>query len=53
MDLTTQYGVDENNMIIEGNGRYEALKQLGWRDNIEVKTENTNRITIINDLENE
>ena len=25
----TQYGVDENNMIIEGNGRYEALKQLG------------------------
>ena len=28
MDLTTQYGVDENNMIIEGNGRYEALKQL-------------------------
>ena len=29
MDLTTQYGVDENNMIIEGNGRYEALKQLG------------------------
>ena len=29
MGLTTQYGVDENNMIIEGNGRYEALKQLG------------------------
>ena len=29
MDLTTQYGVDENNMIIEGNGRYEELKQLG------------------------
>lgn len=29
MDLTTQYGIDENNMIIEGNGRYEALKQLG------------------------
>lgn len=29
MDLTTQYGVDENNIIIEGNGRYEALKQLG------------------------
>lgn len=29
MDLTTQYGVDENNMIIEGHGRYEALKQLG------------------------
>ena len=29
MDLTTQYGVDENNMIIDGNGRYEALKQLG------------------------
>lgn len=28
MDLTTQYGVDENNMIIEGNGRYEALKQM-------------------------
>lgn len=25
----TQYGVDENNMIIEGHGRYEALKQLG------------------------
>lgn len=25
----TQYGIDENNMIIEGNGRYEALKQLG------------------------
>lgn len=24
-----QYGVDENNMIIEGHGRYEALKQLG------------------------
>lgn len=24
----TQYGVDENNMIIEGHGRYEALKQL-------------------------
>ena len=22
-------GIDENNMIIEGNGRYEALKQLG------------------------
>ena len=30
-----------------------TLKQLGWRDNIEVKAENTNRITIINDLENE
>ena len=29
MGLTTQYGVDENNMIIEGHGRYEALKQLG------------------------
>ena len=29
MGLTTQYGVDENNIIIEGNGRYEALKQLG------------------------
>lgn len=29
MDLTTQYGVDENNMIIEGHGRYEALKQIG------------------------
>lgn len=29
MDLTTQYGVDEKNMIIEGHGRYEALKQLG------------------------
>lgn len=29
MDLTTQYGIDENNMIIEGHGRYEALKQLG------------------------
>lgn len=29
MDSTTQYGVDENNMIIEGHGRYEALKQLG------------------------
>ena len=27
----TQYGVDENNMIIEGNGRYEALKQLGLK----------------------
>lgn len=25
----TQYGVDENNMIIEGHGRYEALKQMG------------------------
>ena len=25
----TQFGIDENNMIIEGNGRYEALKQLG------------------------
>lgn len=24
-----QYGIDENNMIIEGHGRYEALKQLG------------------------
>ena len=24
-----QFGIDENNMIIEGNGRYEALKQLG------------------------
>ena len=22
-------GIDENNMIIEGNGRYEALKQMG------------------------
>ena len=31
MGLTTQYGVDENNMIIEGNGRYEALKQLGGK----------------------
>lgn len=30
-----------------------TLKQLGWRDNIEVKAENTNRITIVNDLENE
>ncbi len=29
MGLTTQYGVDENNMIIEGHGRYKALKQLG------------------------
>ena len=29
MGLTTQYGVDENNMIIEGHGRYEALKQIG------------------------
>ena len=26
---------------------------LGQRDNIEVKAENTNRITIVNDLENE
>ena len=32
MDLTTQYGVDENNMIIEGHGRYEALKQLGVKE---------------------
>lgn len=30
-----------------------TLKQLGWRDNIEVKAENANRITIVNDLENE
>ena len=30
-----------------------TLKQLGWRDNIEVKAENANRITIINDLEHE
>ena len=30
-----------------------TLKQLGWRDNIEVNAENTNRITIVNDLENE
>ena len=30
-----------------------TLKQLGWRDNIEVKAENTNRITIVNDLEKE
>lgn len=22
--------IDENNMIIEGHGRYEALKQLGY-----------------------
>ena len=29
MVLTTLFGVDENNMIIEGHGRYEALKQLG------------------------
>lgn len=29
MGLTTQYGIDEKNMIIEGHGRYEALKQLG------------------------
>lgn len=26
--------VDENNMIIEGHGRYEALKQLGY-ENVE------------------
>ena len=32
MDLTTQYGVDENNIIIEGNGRYEALKQLNYTE---------------------
>lgn len=25
----TLFGIDENNMIIEGHGRYEALKQLG------------------------
>lgn len=24
--------IDENNMIIEGHGRYEALKQLGYKD---------------------
>ena len=26
----TQFGIDENNMIIEGHGRYEALKQLNY-----------------------
>lgn len=25
-----QFGIDENNMIIEGHGRYEALKQLNY-----------------------
>lgn len=25
-------GIDENNIIIEGNGRYEALKQLGVKE---------------------
>ena len=32
MDLTTQFGIDENNMIIEGHGRYEALKQLNYTE---------------------
>ena len=25
-------GIDENNVIIEGHGRYEALKQLGYKE---------------------
>lgn len=25
-------GIDENNMILEGHGRYEALKDLGWKE---------------------
>lgn len=28
----TLFGVDENNIIIEGNGRYEALKQLNYTE---------------------
>lgn len=28
----TQFGIDENNMIIEGHGRYEALKQLNYTE---------------------
>ena len=24
--------IDENNIIIEGHGRYEALKQLGYKE---------------------
>jgi len=32
LDLTTQYGIDENNVIIEGHGRYEALRQLGYKE---------------------
>lgn len=32
MDLTTLFGVDENNVIVEGHGRYEALKQLNYTE---------------------
>ena len=35
--------VDENNMIIEGHGRYEALKQLGYENVVCTKCINYER----------
>ena len=46
----TQWKLAEKNPTM---AIFLGKQYLGQRDNIEVKAENTNRITIINDLENE
>ena len=46
----TQFKLAEKNPTM---AIFLGKQYLGQRDNIEVKAENTNRITIINDLENE
>ena len=46
----TQFKLAEKNPTM---AIWLGKQYLGQRDNIEVKAENTNRITIINDLENE
>ena len=45
-----QYKLAEKNTAM---AIFLGKQYLGQRDNIEVKAENTNRITIVNDLENE
>ena len=46
----TQFKLAEKNPTV---AMWLGKQYLGQRDNIEVKAENTNRITIVNDLENE
>ena len=33
-----QVAIDENNVIIEGHGRYKALKELGFKDRAQYTT---------------